>query len=258
MLFRIRLAAATGIGQTGRMSAPSTPGPRVLILHGIWNARSWVAPLAWRLRAEGFDAEVFGYDSVFGGPEAAIPRLIDHLQASDGPIGLVGHSLGGVIALETLRRQPDLPVSRVVCLGSPLRGSLTARNLARHPWSAHALGRSGPLLLSGCAEWRGTAQVGMVAGNVARGFGRLLARFEGDSDGTVSVEETRLPGLSDHCIVAASHTGLVFSAEAAHQAANFLRHGRFTHPQARETGAATGAGTNRGTPASNGRTGAME
>lgn len=166
--------------------------------------------------------------------------------------------LASDFALETLRRQPDLPVSRVVCLGSPLRGSLTARNLARHPWSAHALGRSGPLLLSGCAEWRGTAQVGMVAGNVARGFGRLLARFEGDSDGTVSVEETRLPGLSDHCIVAASHTGLVFSAEAAHQAANFLRHGRFTHPQARETGAATGAGTNRGTPASNGRTGAME
>jgi len=240
------------------MAPSSTPRPRVLILHGIWNARSWVAPLAWRLRAEGFDAEVFGYDSVFGGPENAIPRLIDHLHANDGPTALVGHSLGGIVALETLRRAPELPVARVVCLGSPLRGSLTARNLARHAWSSHALGRSGPLLLSGCRAWEGTAQVGMVAGNVARGFGRLLARFEGDSDGTVSVEETRLPGLSDHCIVAASHTGLVFSAEAAHQAACFLRHGRFTHPEARETGATVSPGVNRETPAGNGRVGAME
>ncbi|MGX5730587.1 esterase/lipase family protein [Pseudoxanthomonas beigongshangi] len=220
------------------MAPSSAIRPRVLILHGIWNARSWVAPLAWRLRAEGFDAEVFGYDSVFGGPEAAIPRLTARLRAEGVSTSLVGHSLGGIVALETLRQAPDLPVARVVCLGSPLRGSLTARNLASHAWSSHALGRSGPLLLSGCAAWEGPAQVGMVAGNVARGFGRLLARFDGDSDGTVSVEETRLPGLSDHCIVAASHTGLVFSAEAARQAACFLRHGRFTHPEVHETGRA--------------------
>ena len=52
-------------------------------------------------------------------------------------------------------------------------------------------------------------------------------RFDGPSDGTVAVAETRLPGLADHCLVAASHTGLVFSRPAAGQAAAFLRHGRF-------------------------------
>lgn len=67
----------------------------------------------------------------------------------------------------------------------------------------------------------------MVAGNVARGIGRLLTRFDGESDGTVGLDETRLPGLADHCVVASSHTGLVFSAEAARQAACFLREGRF-------------------------------
>ena len=71
------------------------------------------------------------------------------------------------------------------------------------------------------------AEVGLVAGDVARGVGRLFARFEGDSDGTVGVEETRLPGLADHCVVHSSHTGLVFSREAVAQAAHFLRHGRF-------------------------------
>ena len=69
--------------------------------------------------------------------------------------------------------------------------------------------------------------VGMVAGNVARGLGRLITRFHGQSDGTVALEETRLPGLAAHCVVPASHTGLVFSTHAARQAAHFLREGRF-------------------------------
>ena len=167
--------------------------PRVLILHGIWNARSWVAPLAWRLRAEGFDAEVFGYDSVFGGPEAAIPRLIDHLQSSGGPIGLVGHSLGGVIALEALRQASDLPVPRVVCLGSPLRGSLTARNLVGIPGAcmrSAAVDRCCcPAAQPGRARrrwawWPATSRV----------VSAPAGPFEGESDGTVSVEETRLAG----------------------------------------------------------------
>ena len=34
-------------------------------------------------------------------------------------------------------------------------------------------------------------------------------------------------GLAAHCVVPASHTGLVFSAHAARQAAHFLREGRF-------------------------------
>lgn len=209
----------------------TTPDPaiqRVLILHGIWNARSWLAPLARRLRGEGFQTEIFGYPSIFGGPGAAIPALVARLRAS-GPIHLVGHSLGGLIALEALRSAPDLAVPRLVCLGSPLCGSRAARGLGGHAWSAPLLGRSGAMLRTGCPPWQGGTQVGMVAGNVARGVGRLLARFDDASDGTVAVAETRLAGLADHCIVAASHTGLVFSAPAARQAARFLRHGRFEH-----------------------------
>ena len=199
---------------------------RIVLLHGIWNARAWVGPLAWRLRAQGFMVDTFGYPSVFGGPEVAVPQLVEHLRGR-GPVALVGHSLGGLIALEALRRAPELPVRRVVCLGSPLHGSLVARNLGRHRATAWVLGRSRALLQGGCPPWQGQARVGVVAGTVARGAGRLLARFDGPSDGTVAVAETRLPGLADHCVVAASHTGLVFSREAADQAAAFLRDGRF-------------------------------
>ncbi|HSM10829.1 MAG TPA: alpha/beta hydrolase, partial [Lysobacter sp.] len=53
--------------------------------------------------------------------------------------------------------------------------------------------------------------------------------IRGDSDGTVAVAETRLSGLADHVVVAASHSGLLFSAAASRQAIAFLRTGRFQH-----------------------------
>jgi len=71
----------------------------------------------------------------------------------------------------------------------------------------------------------------MVAGNVPQGLGRYFARFDGGSDGTVAIAETELPGLADHCVVASSHSGLVFSPEATRQAVNFLREGRFSTPR---------------------------
>lgn len=207
------------------MAAAAPPG--VLLVHGIWNARHWLAPFAVRLRREGLAPELFGYDSVLRDPGQAGDRLIAHLRRRPVEL-LVGHSLGGLVILEALRRTPDLPVRRVVCLGSPLRGSgvATAMGNRRAPLSL-VLGRSRSLLETGCAPWEGPAEVGVVAGNRARGVGGLFARMDGESDGTVSVSETRLPGLADHCVVPASHSGLVLSAEAARQTARFLLHGRF-------------------------------
>ena len=203
--------------------------PRVLLVHGLLNADWWLRPLAARLRAQGFRTSLFGYSSVFDGPERAVPRLLERLRKEPAD-ALVGHSLGGLIALESLRQAPELAVSRVVCLGSPLRGSQTARIIAAKPWTRPLLGRSAGLLQDGLQHWDGAAELGVVAGDVAHGLGRLFARFAGGSDGTVAIEETRVPGLADHCIVHSSHTGLVFSRAAARQAAHFLREGKFEGP----------------------------
>ena len=190
--------------------------------------------MAWRLRAQGFSVETFGYPSVLGGPDVAVPALVERLRG-EGQVFLVGHSLGGLMALEALRQAPELDVPRVVCLGSPLRGSETARALADHGWAA-ALGRSAELLLQGLPEWHGRAQVGLIAGSVAHGLGALVGALHGDSDGTVGLAETRLGGLVDHCVVHASHSGLVLSPEVALLAGSFLRQGRFPTEAARQTG----------------------
>jgi pimeloyl-ACP methyl ester carboxylesterase len=197
---------------------------RILVLHGLWMRAFALRQLARRLQQAGFTPATFDYPSVSGGPEAALPELARRMQRADA---VVGHSLGGLMALETLRTHADLPVRRVVCLGSPLRGSGAARTLANAPVAAWTVGKSAELLCRGCEPWAGKAEVGMIAGTKPLGLGGFVARFAEPHDGTVAVSETRLDGLADHVELDASHTGLVFSPRAAALAIPFLRHGRF-------------------------------
>jgi len=201
---------------------------RVVLLHGIWMVGATLRWFGARLRASGHAPETFGYHSIVGGPQAAVPQLVRRLR--DGPpADIVAHSLGGLIALQALSEAPELAAARVVCLGVPLCGSAAAQRLARRPVTALYLGRSGTLLRQGCVAWPAQHSVGMVAGCLPRGLGAFVARFDGDHDGTVAVAETRAPQLADHVVVAASHSGLLFSAEAVRQADAFLRDGRFHH-----------------------------
>lgn len=201
---------------------------RVVLLHGLWMPGAAMHWLARRLQAAGFATETFAYASIAGGPDAAVPRLVETLRA--GPAHVVAHSLGGMVALQALCDVPELEVPRMVCLGSPLRGSGAAGGLMHWPATRMLLGRSAELLRGGFPCWRGRTEVGVVAGRVPHGLGALFAHFDSEHDGTVAVEETRLEGIADHVVVPASHSGLLFSEEAAKQAVAFLRDGRFEHP----------------------------
>ena len=186
-----------------------------------------LVPLARRLRAEGFIPHRFDYASLWRGPAPSVDRLAARLYAlGPGPVHLVGHSLGGLVALETLSSYHGLPPGRVVCLGSPLAGSSAARGLAMNHLSVF-LGRSARLLKSGLAGLPGGREVAVVAGSRPAGLGRFFAGFDTPNDGTVAVWETQLPGLAGHRVLPVSHTGLIFSAPAAALVAGFLRDGRF-------------------------------
>lgn len=197
---------------------------KVLLIHGIWMPALSMRWMAARLAQAGYEPALHAYAGAAGGPDAALPGLVARLGA--GPTHVLAHSLGGLITLSTLAAHPELPVRRVVCLGSPLCGSAAAGGLARRAWTAAALGRSADLLLHGCPPWRGRAEVAVIAGSTPHGLGRYFGDLGPDSDGTVAVAETRLDGLTDHAVIAASHTGLLFSAEAAAMAAAYFRHGR--------------------------------
>jgi fermentation-respiration switch protein FrsA (DUF1100 family) len=201
----------------------------VILLHGLWMRGFALGMLHRRLMEAGFRVHRFDYLSVAATQEHILARLhANILSYAPGPVHLVGHSLGGLLALRACLEGQDLPPGRVVCLGSPLKGSAAARAFAR-------LGRGGELLLGhnrallelGLEAWKGPREVGVIAGCMPIGLGAMLSPISGEHDGTVAVEETRVPGLAAHCVVETSHTGLLFAAEVARLTALFLREGRF-------------------------------
>jgi len=203
--------------------------PTILLLHGIWMRAGVTARLAARLRAAGFAVANFDYASIqstFTEHHDRLDRLIESL---DGPLHMVGHSLGGVLALDYLRQRSshDMRVGRVVCLGSPLNGSALAQRLKRIRLDTLGMGFARQPLIDGLPPWNGQQSVGVVAGEVSFGLSLLLGPLPRPNDGTVAVAETRLPGIADHVTVRASHTALLFSERAAALTVQFLREGRF-------------------------------
>jgi pimeloyl-ACP methyl ester carboxylesterase len=189
--------------------------------------------LRQRLLRAGFAVHGFEYASVVAQPQHSLARLRsamrDVMKEDPAPerVHLVGHSLGGIVALQCVDCAEELPPGRIVCLGTPLTGSAAARGLLQWPVGARMLGYSTEALLDGVGEWNGGREVGVIAGCLPHGLGAHLAHFDGAHDGTVAVAETRLAGITDHCVVQATHTGLLLSAAAARQTIAFLRNGCF-------------------------------
>jgi hypothetical protein len=77
-------------------------------------------------------------------------------------------------------------------------------------------------------RWSGQRELGVIAGSLSIGLGRLVGTHGAPSDGTIFVDETRLAGIRQHLVLRVSHTGLPFSATVARQTAAFLRTGNFS------------------------------
>jgi len=200
----------------------------VILLHGLWMRSFTLTMLRRRLERAGYIVDVFDYASVMRDPAASTAQLLARANAlrSDN-IHFVGHSLGGLIVLHALQQTRDFPVGRIVCLGSPLRGSAVARSIAGFPGGSLLIGKSSGILGTGLERWKGPHAVGAIAGRLPLGVGFMINSLGSPNDGTVAVAETLLPGLADHCVVAATHMGLLFSEEAANQTVAFLRTRQF-------------------------------
>jgi pimeloyl-ACP methyl ester carboxylesterase len=207
----------------------------VVYVHGLWQrgAESFLLRrrLAQDLQA---DTRSFSYPSVGADVSTNAQELARFLAAMrTDTLHLIGHSLGGLVILKLFEQDAAarawLPPGRVVLMGSPLRGSRTAGNLARLPLGKSIMGRSvaEELLVPRERHWAGGRDLGVIAGDMEYGMGRLVGPLQGPSDGTVLVEETQIDGAADRVVLHVSHTGMVFSKDVASAAGVFFKTGRF-------------------------------
>jgi pimeloyl-ACP methyl ester carboxylesterase len=214
-----------------RTVSAAPPTDTVVMVHGLWMTGTESGLLRRRLEGEyGFVTYQYSYRSVSDGLKENVRQLREFIREAPGnTVHVVGHSLGGLLALHTLTEFPEPRPGRIVCLGSPLRGSIAARAVAGIPFGPEILGRTiqEAVLNGGLPEYQGTREVGVIAGTLGMGLGVVIENLPEPNDGTVAVEETRLPGVKDHLELPVTHTGLLVSAEVASQTAFFLRHGEF-------------------------------
>ncbi|OGT83118.1 MAG: hypothetical protein A3H91_15070 [Gammaproteobacteria bacterium RIFCSPLOWO2_02_FULL_61_13] len=201
----------------------------VVLVHGLWVSARNMGLLQHRLNAAGFHALAFSYPTVQTAPRLNAMELDAFCRKLDAPVlHFVGHSLGGIVLRHLFHDYPDLPLGRVVTLGTPHQPSSAARSLSRIRPGRMVLGRSVQEgLLGGAPPWDARRELGCIAGTMRFGMGTLVPGIPAPSDGTVAVAETRIEGMTDHITAPVSHLGLVLSQRAANYTIHFLRHGRF-------------------------------
>jgi len=204
----------------------------VVLVHGLWVHGVLMELQRHYLARMGFDAVSYSYPSMRLTLTENAGRLVQFARTLAAPrIHWVGHSLGGLVILRMLEREPALPPGRVVLLGVPYRDSYAGRVLAGSSLGASALGHSMRewLEIRKPADFPGR-DIGVIAGSAGIGLGRLMAHgLPTPNDGVVGVAETELAAARDRIVLPVSHSGMLLSRAIARQTGAFLRDGGFDH-----------------------------
>ena len=205
----------------------------VILAHGLWVPGFVMQPLAARLERAGFRCHAFSYLGAARPMQAHVERLA-RAAREIGPAHFVGHSLGGLLIMETLRRHPDIAAGRVVLLGTPARGCYAGRRIARYRLGRWMFGHSAEYWPERHAEsgrvarWTRPESLGVIAGSLPLGLGRMFGRLPGVNDGAVCLEETTVDGMAGRAVLPVGHSAMLISARVAAQVAGFLSNGKFS------------------------------
>lgn len=202
----------------------------IVLVHGLWMKGPEMFLLRKRLRKAGYCVYQFSYRSLASDLAGNARKLQQFLQqVNEECVHFVAHSLGGLVVRCLLHDFPEQRPGRIVTLGTPHSGSDVAEWMTQSSLLRRLLGRSLPALTGEVYPWQGERELGSVAGTLGIGVGMMLRDLPQPNDGTVTVESTRLPEMSDHVTVNASHMGLLFSREGVKQIIAFLSTGHFEH-----------------------------
>jgi len=210
----------------------------VVLLHGL--NRSWRAmnKMAGALHDAGFSTVNVDYPSQAAPVEELAPMAVDlgvnQCRASGATrIDFVTHSLGGILLRYRQQQQPIPELDRVVMLGPPNQGSEVIDKTRHWPGAKIFSGEAG--LELGTDKDSIPAQLGPVTFElgVIAGVGTInpwmSAMLPNEDDGKVTVESTKVKGMTDFMIVDSSHRYLMASDTVIRNTIEFLRFGHFSH-----------------------------
>ncbi len=212
----------------------------VILLHGLARSSTSFLIMETGLKGIGYDVVNVDYPSTEADIETlagtSIPAAIERCGKAD-QIHFVTHSMGGILVRYYLKHANEKPknLGYVVMLGPPNKGSPVVDKLGDLPgyelWNGIAGTQLGTEATSipnrlGPVDF----PLGVIAGNnsISPVFSTLI---EGDDDGKVSVESTKVAGMKDHIVIDVTHTFMMNSPAVFMQVAHFLREGVFKHQE---------------------------
>jgi len=208
----------------------------VVLVHGLWMHGAAMLLMKHRLARRGYRVTTYSYPAIRLDLDENAQRLAQYCDALPGArIHFVAHSLGCLVALRAAPLLPRSRLGRLVLLGPPLQDSYSARRVQRLPGGRSIIGRSiGQWLASPRSSGFESLDAGVIAGTGRVGLGRFFAHaLPKPNDGVVSVEETRVPGVRDHIVLAVSHSVMLVASAVVHQVCAFLGEGKFDRARER-------------------------
>jgi len=222
---------------TVAISLPAFSAPEeVILLHGLCRTSRSMAKMERALTEAGYQVKNVDYPS----RTASVPQLADDAIGKavadcrrDGAtkVDFVTHSLGGILVRSYLARHSIPSLGRVVMLAPPNQGSEVVDKLGWLFLFKWINGPAGSELGTGTNSTPNrlgpaTIPVGIIAGDRSINWINSLL-IPGRDDGKVSVERTKLAGMSGHIVIHTAHPFIMKNREAIRQTIHFLRTGSF-------------------------------